>query len=75
MVMKARDYEAVASALRATLPVKDRLRVYRHMVPALEASQPRFNPSKFGESLGLPRLLIDSIVELHTTKEEVTPCQ
>ena len=69
MTMKARDYEAIASALRSTLSRRDRLRVYRHLVPALTRTQPRFNPLKFGDSLGLPRMLIDTVLELH--KKEV----
>lgn len=72
-MMVQSDYEAVGSALRLSLPLRQRIKVYRKMVPLLAERNTRFNPVRFGESMGIPRLLCNEELKTLTTEKEVVP--
>jgi hypothetical protein len=70
-MMNHRDYETVASALRLSLGYADRVRVYRHLAPMLIANNGKFDPLRFGESLGISQNVCRMVLTDHINKKEV----
>lgn len=58
-MMKTRDYEAIASALREGLNTSERWVIFCLLSPVFHEMNPRYNARKFGESLGVPNALLN----------------
>lgn len=68
-MMTRTDYEATATALKS-LPVGARVGVYNRLARVYVQRSPDFDPLKFGEIMGLPKLFCITRQQVNTHNQK-----